>query len=177
MTTADDITALDKEITRLAFLVDERRYREVLDVAEVLLRQHQLDTTQRYFVQVNCGAAFRGLEDYDAAIEAYDVALSLRPAASDTAACIAMCYQSLGNVRVAMNYYNRAVATGTTDPVDHYNRACMAARLGEHAEMLVSLRKAIELDEQNRADAAADADFADMLTMPDVRELLRLARL
>lgn len=175
MTTADDISALDKEITRLAFLVDERRYQEVLDAAEVLLTKHELDTTQRYYVQTNCGAAFRGLEDYDSAIEAYLVALAYRGESAHAAACVAVCYTELGNIREAMNYYNRAVAMGTTDPIDHYNRACMAARLGEHAEMLVSLRKAIELDEQNRADAAADADFAGVLAMPEVRELLRLS--
>jgi len=66
----------------------------------------------------------------------------------------------------AIRIHDEALAERPDHPALLYNLACMEARGGRHADALLHLQRAVELDPQWAARAVADSDFAAIRDEP-----------
>jgi tetratricopeptide (TPR) repeat protein len=107
----------------------------------------------------NLGDAHRRLEDYPAAIAAYDQALELNPedAAARNRRGLAHLYS--GHPARAVEDFTQMLELNPEDATAHYNTACTHALMGNVDEACRWLGKTIELDERYREMARDDEDF------------------
>jgi tetratricopeptide (TPR) repeat protein len=143
------------------------------------------DDERRFQLELGLGTALSHLGRFEDAEELLVDALRLSPANGKVAALVGENFMCHGHAtaepaiakqryQYAQNYFARARAMGHADATLEYNTACMASQLGDHADMIAALKRALALDRSVLDDARSDPDFEPSLHVPELRELLRL---
>ncbi len=118
----------------------------------------------------NKGNTLAKLERYEEAIACYDKAIAIKPDYHHDA-----CYNKgtvlaeLERYEEAIACYDKAIAIKPDKYEAWYNKACTYSLMKNKKEMLISLRKAIELNEENKAKT--DEDFKAYWDDPDFIEV------
>lgn len=126
------------------------------------------------------GSALDGLSRYKEAIIYYDKALEINPNFSYAWKNKAKSYEKLGNLNNAkecigefFKCIEKEIELKPKDAELWYNAACNYSLMKNKMDMLVKLKRAIELDIKYREMAKKDNDFKEYLNDFDFQQLLR----
>ena len=104
------------------------------------------------------------LENYSEGIEAIDKAISQDPGRQDLWGMTAGGLAKLGKFDDALSAINKGMELAPNDPYNIYNRACIYCLMGDKANALADLEKAISLNQSLKLQAPRDEDFKKLIS-------------
>ena len=120
------------------------------------------------------GYALRDLQQYPAALQAFEAAFGVNPDHIGLLLGMGWCYKRTGQLPRAITMLELAQRVDPEDAVIAYNLACYWSLAGEKSKCLTSLAKALQLDGEFRESIASEVDFDPVRSDPDFLRLLRI---
>ncbi len=116
------------------------------------------------------GQALRLAEDYDQAIEVLEQSYDLDSSNIHTCLALAWCFKRRGQVGLAVEAMQQALAIERDSGIVHYNMACYLALLKQTEMALIHLSRAIAIDPVYRELACQEPDFDLIRDDPGFKE-------
>jgi len=157
--TSAALALLEKGI-KLIYQKEFKRARQELEaIASHYPGEHEIIARSRSYLQI-CGRE--------------EAALKKQTVTSDQLYTLGVMEHNVGNFDAAISYFVQSLEKhGSADYV-HYSLAASHARKRDVAQAVQSLRKAIELNEENRVYAKNDHDFTPLHAEREFTELVGL---
>lgn len=116
----------------------------------------------RWIIYYYLGYSYVQLTHWSKAIGVFSKAIELNPKHVKSLINRGLAYHCLNNITAAENDYRTATELDPDAADAYYNWACLAATQGNDEEAIEYLKKAIELDPNQRAFACDDEDFESL---------------
>ena len=155
--------------------LDQYRKRELADLCIRALERIEKPGNHLAQVIYMRGQAHRLAERFQQAISEFQVAWRMVPGNIHTSLALGWCFKRIGQLSLAVDALQTAVAIDNSVGILHYNLACYLALSGQSSPSLLHLARAIELDNRFRQLAADESDFRSIRNEPDFRELANCA--
>lgn len=151
--------------------LDQAQKRQLADFC--ILALNRIEKPGNHLAQVIYlrGQAHRLAERYQQAISELQVAWRMVPGNSHTSLALGWCFKRIGQLGLAIDALQTAIAIDNSVGILHYNLACYLALSGQSSSSLLHLARAIELDNRFRQLAANEVDFRSIRNEPDFQEL------
>ena len=108
------------------------------------LREKCRNDRDRYAVTVFEALCRYDMQQYEEALEKYLEALRLRPSCT-LFSNLGLCYQRMGNLRRAEEYYRQAIELDSEKPTPHINLAFLCFRMGRGKEGREHAQRALDI--------------------------------
>ena len=133
----------------------------MLDLPDAALRQLGLFSTSEAPAEVEQlrGEAFRLKEDYERALQHFELVSANGEPSLDLWMGMAWCYKRVGRIEKAIECMRAAYQTSPKVAVVLYNLACYYSLAGEKEEALSWLARAFRMDNSYRKSVASETDF------------------
>ncbi|MFO0913935.1 MAG: tetratricopeptide repeat protein [Pirellulales bacterium] len=117
------------------------------------------------------GQGLRVMEQYDAAVIAFQQSLEKDPENVAAFLELGWCYKRLGRLDLAIQSLEDALEVDRSQGIIHYNLACYWSLAHNVGLTLVHLAQAFELDECFRDLVASEPDFDSVRNHPEFQQL------
>ncbi|MFZ1078014.1 MAG: tetratricopeptide repeat protein [Nitrosotalea sp.] len=134
------------------------RHTEALECYNKALKMH----SENAHLWCNRGISLYKEGRYREALESFDMTLRVESLYSSAATFKAHALSRLGRINEAFEFYNRALLSDPDSAELLYNMARICSLKGMRQEALVTLEKAIRIDQRWKAMAIQDEDFASL---------------
>ena len=115
---------------------------------------------------------YREAKDYKKAIKCLKKVMNGYGKTEHARTDLGILYMEMGKYIEAEKVFHKNLTVEPYDTVNAYNIACAVARQGDKKNMLYYLKRAIEIDIENKYDAAKEEDFQAFQEDPDFLALL-----
>ena len=136
-----------KEIGKAAKLYNENKFRESLEEFSMILEKHS-ENEAIEIVYKFIGNCYAGLQDYPAAIAAYEKALNRFPQDTELIICIGNAYMNSGLQEEALGYFKKIPFDKIVNVDTLYNIGIIHYNKGDYLEAVKYLKKAVEINNE-----------------------------
>jgi tetratricopeptide (TPR) repeat protein len=96
------------------------------------------------------------------------------PITNDQLYALGVLEHNRGDYRTAISHFGQAIQKHHDADYIYYSMAASMAAIGDHEAAIQNLRKAIELNEDNRVYAKNDTDFSSLYSLKEFADLVGL---
>jgi Flp pilus assembly protein TadD len=101
-----------------------------------------------------------------------NTAAQLDKKSTDPLVALSELYRKQSRWPLALRAANQAISLNPEDSEGHYQKACVLARLGRLKEAIASLKKSIELEEEQAYFIEDDEDLKPLASLPEFKKLI-----